>query len=473
MKSGFPFVWMPLLLLAAFALTACKKQQQPVPEPGPTASSATSSSPAVSSPASNQSGSLEQRLRDLTAGTSSQPSRPQLPDWKPASAGLTAPDIPLRKDLLVITAIHQDDGDYESFKHITAITPTQVTLEYSAARPAPAPPGQAPPPPDQRKMINVVSTRIIDVPDLANAHIYAEMFGGMRPNPEHLPGSTAISASAEIIRQLRANQPVDFHYDNSSSDMLSALSQAVMNLGLNSTKTTTTSPSTILNMADCTLHRVEQTDLAVPVLLNEQPVELPAIHASCTASDQQADLYYLDLPSNPITLAFQLGSINSRLQVIKIAYPPTPQPQPQPGASGGSGGGGGGGNGSGGGGGAQMEQALADKKPVEIYGIYFDFNKDVIKPESRPVLDEIAAVMRKNPDWKLSVSGHTDSIGDANFNLGLSQRRAAAVKNDLVTHYQINPDRLTTAGYGASRPVADNNTLEGRARNRRVELQRE
>ena len=58
-----------------------------------------------------------------------------------------------------------------------------------------------------------------------------------------------------------------------------------------------------------------------------------------------------------------------------------------------------------------MEQALAAKKPVEIYGIYFDFNSATIKPESEAVLREIADIMRKNPDWKLSVSGHTDNIG--------------------------------------------------------------
>jgi outer membrane protein OmpA-like peptidoglycan-associated protein len=89
------------------------------------------------------------------------------------------------------------------------------------------------------------------------------------------------------------------------------------------------------------------------------------------------------------------------------------------------------------------------------------------------VLKQIAAILQRNPDWKLSVGGHTDNIGDANFNLGLSQRRAAAVKNALVTRYKISPDRLTTSGYGATQPIETNTTMEGRARNRRVELQRQ
>jgi outer membrane protein OmpA-like peptidoglycan-associated protein len=81
-------------------------------------------------------------------------------------------------------------------------------------------------------------------------------------------------------------------------------------------------------------------------------------------------------------------------------------------------------------------------------------------------------IMQQNPDWKLSVSGHTDNIGGAKFNVALSQRRAAAVKDALVTRFKIAPGRLQTNGYGASSPLDTNDTLEGRARNRRVELQR-
>jgi outer membrane protein OmpA-like peptidoglycan-associated protein len=120
-----------------------------------------------------------------------------------------------------------------------------------------------------------------------------------------------------------------------------------------------------------------------------------------------------------------------------------------------------------------MEADLAAKKPVEIYGIYFDFNSATIKPESEAVLQEIAGIMQKDPDWKLDVRGHTDNVGDDSFNLGLSQRRAAAVKDALVRRYKIPPDHLATSGYGASQPIETNKTMEGRARNRRVELQRQ
>jgi OOP family OmpA-OmpF porin len=120
-----------------------------------------------------------------------------------------------------------------------------------------------------------------------------------------------------------------------------------------------------------------------------------------------------------------------------------------------------------------VEKQLTEQKRAVTYGIYFDFNKDTIKPESEPVLKEIVQAMTDNPGWKLTVEGHTDNIGGDAYNLDLSKRRAAAVKQALVTRYRIAPDRLSTNGFGSSSPVDTNDTLEGRARNRRVELTRE
>lgn len=102
--------------------------------------------------------------------------------------------------------------------------------------------------------------------------------------------------------------------------------------------------------------------------------------------------------------------------------------------------------------------------------IYFSFNSDAIRDQSQPTLKDIAEVLRRHPEWKLQVNGHTDSIGGDPSNLDLSRRRAAVVKNALVTQQRIGLDRLATAGYGRSEPKDPNDTLEGRAHNRRVEL---
>jgi outer membrane protein OmpA-like peptidoglycan-associated protein len=91
---------------------------------------------------------------------------------------------------------------------------------------------------------------------------------------------------------------------------------------------------------------------------------------------------------------------------------------------------------------------------------------------SETVLNQIAKVLHENPKLELIIEGHTDNVGGAQFNLELSRKRADAVKRWLVDKVGISEVRLTTVGYGLSRPIADNSTEEGRAKNRRVELVR-
>lgn len=111
-------------------------------------------------------------------------------------------------------------------------------------------------------------------------------------------------------------------------------------------------------------------------------------------------------------------------------------------------------------------------RKVVVYGIYFDFAKAVLRRQSGRVLHEIADLMQKNPTWSLAINGYTDSIGGAAYNLALSNRRASAVRDTLVNGFHIAANRLVASGYGAASPVDSNSTLEGRARNRRVELMR-
>ncbi len=117
-----------------------------------------------------------------------------------------------------------------------------------------------------------------------------------------------------------------------------------------------------------------------------------------------------------------------------------------------------------------MARDLATTGRVALYGIYFDFDKAVVKPESEPTLREIARLLRENPALRLHVVGHTDSVGTLDYNLDLSRRRAAAVVAALTTGHGIAADRLRPAGVGPLAPAAPNTTEEGRAKNRRVEL---
>jgi outer membrane protein OmpA-like peptidoglycan-associated protein len=97
---------------------------------------------------------------------------------------------------------------------------------------------------------------------------------------------------------------------------------------------------------------------------------------------------------------------------------------------------------------------------------------DRIREQSEPTLKEIADLLVRHPDWRLGIEGHTDGIASDRFNLELSARRAAAVKTALTGRYGIAESRLTTSGAGESQPKDRNDTPEGRARNRRVELMR-
>ena len=121
--------------------------------------------------------------------------------------------------------------------------------------------------------------------------------------------------------------------------------------------------------------------------------------------------------------------------------------------------------------GGELKKALVATGRARLYGILFDTDSARIRPESKPTLDDVARLLSSEPDWSLTVEGHTDTTGAAAHNQTLSEQRAAAVKEYLVAK-GIDAKRLATAGFGQSKPVADNATELGRAQNRRVELVR-
>jgi OOP family OmpA-OmpF porin len=129
---------------------------------------------------------------------------------------------------------------------------------------------------------------------------------------------------------------------------------------------------------------------------------------------------------------------------------PTPPPVGEPGAPGGV--------------------EVREKKRIVLRGVYFDFDRSDIRPDSYPVLDEAARILAETPDIDLVViEGHTDALGTEEYNQALSIRRAESVFRYLVNQ-GAPPERMRMEGHGESRPVADNETEEGRAQNRRVEL---
>ncbi len=117
-----------------------------------------------------------------------------------------------------------------------------------------------------------------------------------------------------------------------------------------------------------------------------------------------------------------------------------------------------------------MANELEESGHTAIYGVYFDTNESRIKPGSEASLNEMAKLLEMRPELKVYIVGHTDSVGSLAHNLELSQRRAEAVVDVLVSTYGVEAVRLTARGVGPYAPVASNRTEFGRVRNRRVEL---
>ena len=117
---------------------------------------------------------------------------------------------------------------------------------------------------------------------------------------------------------------------------------------------------------------------------------------------------------------------------------------------------------------ARMMNALNKDGFIALY-INFETGKSDIKPESQEIVNQIAVMLKQNIDLKISIEGHTDNVGSDKSNQTLSENRATSVMKALIA-LGIDKTRLTSKGWGASKPIADNRTEEGKAKNRRVEI---
>jgi OmpA-OmpF porin, OOP family len=117
-----------------------------------------------------------------------------------------------------------------------------------------------------------------------------------------------------------------------------------------------------------------------------------------------------------------------------------------------------------------MAKSIATDGRVAVYGVYFDTDKADVKPESKAALDEMAKLLKSQPELKVYIVGHTDSQGTLARNTELSQRRAEAVAKALQAGYKVDGQRLLPKGVASLAPVASNDAESGRDKNRRVEL---
>ena len=358
------------------------------------------------------------------------------------------PKIPLRAGLTIVTAISDHLGDYESIKRIESEDASTLRLKYSNERPKPKDMFDISSDNAPRPLVATTVYRNILKKDLQDSHNYLQQFAAPALIAESFPGVTSVGVSASVLNELKTK----------GTSVLTVY-QPPVTFPIKVDR----QPGELDYRLPGTLTRVEPNPVPVPVIVNGRLTSLPAIHAKGQFIFDAGEFYFLDDPQNPLALRYHIGK--DSLTVIKIDFPGDMQF-----TSGPTGDAKGDGNLSGG---HSIEQSLSKNEHVDVYGIYFSFNSDKIRDESQRVLKEIADVLGRHPDWKLNVGGHTDNIGGNVFNQDLSNRRAAAVKKALVEQYHISRGRLATAGYGTAQPKATNDTLEGRALNRRVELARQ
>jgi outer membrane protein OmpA-like peptidoglycan-associated protein len=356
-----------------------------------------------------------------------------LPTTLVAGAVSAQDSIPLCAGLTIAGSVSEPNGDYEPLITVDRVDSAGVHLRYAA---------------EVRTGTGAVRKvdvrRTVRLADLDTATRMAPWFNNRAAVT--IPGTTAIGASRAVLRALRTAGAARVGLFDAASSGYAA--------------TRDVEPNMYQFEMPYTLRRAAGAALRLPVLVNGVPAMLPVIHARGEYLGDQAEFFFLDDDTNPIRLGFAMTSGTADdaaaiARVVKLSYrcaagqrtPPSPSVSP-------------------------LERSLLQTGRAEVYDVYFDFNSDRIREQSEPTLREIAELLRRHPDWRLGIEGHTDSIAGDRFNLELSARRAAAVKTALTGRHRIAAGRLTTSGAGETRPKDRNDTPEGRARNRRVELVR-
>ena len=346
---------------------------------------------------------------------------PAPPDAAAEMAAQAGAPVPLIEGLTLVTTWKRNPKEeYECTSQVTAVRADGIVMRNECIWP------QTQGPTERR----ICRSDLRDARMLFTAFGTVEVIGedGNRL-PENMVGATSFSLSRAEFTQLKTTRETRHHY--------------VQIGGMNR-----------LSIEALGVLRLDGTGTA-RIAVNGNPVELPVVRASGEAemfvfgrrAAGRLKVEILDDERFPLLIDYghflpDETDPHFRLHFPKITYP------------------------------GGVEDALVRRKRMVVHGIFFDFNSDRIKTESDPILAELGQALARHADWTLSINGHTDNVGGDDYNLRLSERRAAAVRRALVERHGIAAGRLRSAGFGASSPIEPNDTPEGRARNRRVELVR-
>jgi len=401
--------------------------------------------------------------------------------WLPGAfaPALAATVVPLSNGLAFTTTDHVGIAssagsvpiaDTETVYSVTSVQPDKVSFAFYISAPQDV---------AARKILSKSKNRFereVNRTDLQSSTRLTIFFSG--DDPALMPGQTFGGTSAAVLQALNTQGQVAFVLGVNEMDegLLGALAGPGAALAGSNQAGASGIPAALgsfmvsLGFARHyyrgTLKRVGATAEPFSVLLNGKRTTVPALHArgDMTFTDKTLtpDLWWLDDPGNPITLKWMIEKWHVYEVVTRIDYGS---------ADGEAAGGSGAARGGAGGGGAAAGLAGKDCR-AELSGVYFTTASAEVLDASLPALRRFAALMAQHSDWVVTVEGHTDNIGSAEYNMDLSTRRANAVRDVLVNQLKVPANSLQAKGYGLTRPVETNATDEGRAHNRRVEVSR-
>jgi len=288
--------------------------------------------------------------------------------------------------------------------------------------------------------------RFVSASDLAGAPRFDDIFG---TDEQVRPGFTAVSLSSAVYRQLRDAGTAPF-------SMIVYRQRAARKAAGPSALDAFLSPERARYKG--TLTRVSTQPERFPLLLNGSRAMVPALRVKGSFADglrrSEWDLWIQADSAHPLLLKSVLKE--EVFQMVRADLPVDPPERPGAVAEG-----------------KVLLEELSARCRLELPGVYFAFGTATIDPISDRSLAELARSLAGHSDWKFTVEGHTDSVGTDAANQALSRRRAEAVRARLAERHGVDTRAWGAVGYGATRPRESNAPIEGRARNRRVELVRD
>jgi outer membrane protein OmpA-like peptidoglycan-associated protein len=327
--------------------------------------------------------------------------------------------IPLKSGLTLVSALHFPDGDRENVVTVQGSATDGVTYTWHGSQLG-----------DDGARAEATFSRYVSAADLAGATRLNTVF---RSNDQaDYPGYTAFSLSTGVYEALLASGKAAF--------TVTTLATGLPGLQANA-------------KFKGTLSLTPAQSEPFPLIVNGTATTVPSlrIRGDFAFRDQrlEQELWILADRSHPLILKTATG--HDILQLLRVELPPDDAVPASV---------------------VLVERMLDKECRAELPGIYFAFGTAALDRTSESALTSVAAILTRHPQWTLSIEGHTDNIGTADANQRLSQQRAQAVQTSLSIAHGIAAARLQSVGFGATRPRATNDTMAGRARNRRVELVR-